>query len=160
MLIGDVYGESNGVIHYLQEHDLEFSWVDRLPNDYQIRAVVGLLSNIEYPNAVQMENAFEDFLDLYFGDKLYDWTGLWDVLIKQGGYAPTPESAEPNDQIFTIFVGFDAVARLLVLNDMMYNNLLSNLEQTIDDWLLEVSTNRRAPSFAEWLQDAGAARWL
>ncbi len=160
MLIGDVYGGSNGVTRYLQANDLDLSWIDRLPNDYQIRAVATLMSNSKYPNAVQMVDGFEEFLNLYFGDKLSDWTGLWDFLIAEGGYAPTPESAHPNDQIFTIFVGFDAVTRLLSLHDMMYNNLLSTLERTIDEWLLEVNTNRTAPSFAEWMRDAGAEDWL
>lgn len=158
--IGGIYGGSNGVTRYLREIGRDPSLADRLPHDYQIRAIASLASNSRQPNADQVLTGFESILDDYFGPCCIDVTPLWDRLIDQGGYVQTPESAVPDDQIFTIIVGVDASARLLSLHDMMYNSLINNLERTIDGWLLDVRTNPNAPSLAEWMRDAGAADWL
>ncbi len=158
LLIGDAFGTSNGVVRYLLRNDLNPSLADQLPNDYQVRALVGMVSDGEHLNSVEVLEEFEALLDFSLEDCCLDPARLWDQLIETGGYVPTPETAVPDDQVFTIYVGLTALEDLMPLGS--YQAHARILERSIEEWRLEATSDPSAPSLAEWLRDAGAEDWL
>ena len=155
------------LISSLAEKNIALRWADSIggntasilnsaPTDLQIKALSGLTAAGDYLTAQEVVNLSEELLALLFGIEegpvfRFDTGKACRNLFDQHGYAPTPEDASVDDQIFTMVAGFHGISFLLPTNTAnIHQSMLSRL---IQDWQMEVMSEVRTPSLGEWLQD-------
>ncbi|HEV2074519.1 MAG TPA: hypothetical protein VGR29_12890 [Thermomicrobiales bacterium] len=129
-----------------------------LPADAHLRALASLVANRPHLNSYELLATYRELMQVLYtpgaSGKFHNLNLdlLYQVLMGQGGYVPTPSTAHPNDQVFTIFLGFDALAP--IMDSASYSAARSQLEVAADTWLIEVGTNPTL-SFAAYLRSEG-----
>ncbi len=148
--IGDMWGNTAMFI-LASEHNFPPSVVNTtLPYDRNLRAIIGMLNPGRYLNAADMATAYSLAGDQLAAQGLFiNSNVVLNNLIAQGGYAPTPGTAQPDDQVFMIMVGAEAAIRFLA--PMLQEAYLQMFTGYAMQWRADL-LDGHAPSFAEWLQ--------
>jgi hypothetical protein len=154
MLLGG-FGTTTALSRLAAEHDISRSLVvDTFGWDHGLRALIGMAAPGHW-NAVQLLEGYEAWMEVptMRGSNIA-WNPLWRNLVAQGGYAPTPATALPEDQLFMFWTGALALMRFMTIEGQM--SLLRSLETAESQWKSAGMTG----SFADYMRDIGADQWL
>jgi hypothetical protein len=127
---------------------------DRLGPDHVLRAFVGL--NLPgHHTAPEMIAAYGELFALLGaeGTTFFDPRLMWETVLAQGGYAPTPPAARMEDQLYMVRTSIEA---------MCYTMSTEECNSTVDLWydriiepgyLSAVATSGRDISLRDWLRE-------
>jgi hypothetical protein len=153
-----IFGGREIALRFFRERGLDVSMAYNAPTDDQLRAIAGMANPGRYLKPTEILYVADEILAGWYA---IDRPGaapnvglLWDNLIAQGGYAPTPAAATEGDQFFMILEGAHALSINLVPFAQTY--LMNRVNEAFQEWKFAPATR---PSFAQWLRDAGAADW-
>ncbi len=157
LLLGG-FETTHALFRLASEHVMEFSRLtDFFGYYHRLRALVGMA----FPglwNAPQVLSGYDEWVEvLTMQGRFVDPTPLWQNLIAQGGYAPTPSTAIDEDQLFMVWTGTLALSSIITFEALL--SLLRRLEAIESLWKGERATGSTV-SFADFLRSAGAADWL
>lgn len=123
-------------------------------NDYIMRALGFIVLGSQYgrpPTASELVAFYDEEARnaITPGGHYYVCDKLLDSAMNIGGYAPTPATAPPNDQIFT----FAAALTTCVLSSppFVVNSLYSSFTTQVDDWRVAIATGPYV-SLADYLR--------
>lgn len=153
---------TNIAFGWFAKNDFPVGNVRNTLTDYEIRAIAMMAYEDEYLNANQVVRFGEEFLECQHspagtegcGGRV-DVHGLCRSMVRQHGYAPTPDDAASEDQAFTVIVGFWALQRYMPQGTA--NAINAMVERSLTDWQVEQSRDISTPGFGEWLEDNGGA---
>jgi len=158
LLIGDMWG-SAAVSTLSAERGIP-AWrvTSVVPTDRVLRALVGMAHPGRHLTAAQIAEGSGAVLDgLVTPGNFLDVARLWDNLIDQGGYAPTPHRAHPDDQVLMIMLGAEALAGFSV--PFVSTGLYNQLQRSGTEWNAAALSGPTV-SFAEWIRQSGARDWM
>jgi len=160
MLLGR-YGERSLAFGFADERQLNRSTFYDAPTDDQLRAMAGMMSPGHYLTASEMADLIDQILTIHYcvdGPPCQWWDNhtLYQNLLAQGGYAPTPGNASETDQFYMILEGVTTIAQLNIPL-MMQEGFVNRFIDAFQDWQF---AGLQRPSFAQYLIDQGAESWL
>jgi len=124
----------------------------------RLRAMNGMANSGRHLNAEQHREAYDPWVDALSAKGSYVNVGLlWDGLVAQGGYAPTPADAHPDDQVFMVAAGLDALSDFLTPTSRTMTR--ARLQNEIVEWQAD-GLSGGSLSFAEFLRQRGAGNWV
>jgi hypothetical protein len=109
--------------------------------DYDLRAIAWGASGSRHNDAIELKTAIDQYVTwLGSPDRGYpDTSGLQKLITTQGGYAPVPASACPDDQIFLAGITAEA-SYYAVIPPQIASALLGQFEVLVTQWLGERAT--------------------
>lgn len=146
-------GDTTALSRLSQKHGVQ---LQGFASDQHFRALVGLLYAGRHLNAAQMLEAYDEVVEMLYarnssGNFQYlDVNALSQLLLDQGGYAPTPEDAYPEDQLFLFFCGIFSLQPYY--DPYSFDLVMSRLDRLVAEWELERSSSGPTLSFAEFLR--------
>ena len=96
-------------------------------------------------------------IDFFSSDRsngfVFDLGAMWTVILEQGGYAPAPLTAAPEDQMYMVRVGVEAMR--FGYSPDGYAAWLQTLRTWEYAWLSELGSTppQDMRSYAEWLRE-------
>lgn len=125
-------------------------------DDLGLRALMGLFNPFRYLNASDILYNAQAFVENTFftAGNYADPNALVQNLLAQGGYAPTPYTALPDDQIFMFTRGYSVI--LPFYNSYSRDLLSGQVSRLVDDWKFALLQN---PATAGSLADWARAHW-
>ncbi len=88
-----------------------------------------------------------------------DWDALWCSTLSQGGYAPTPEAASAEDQVWLVMAMFWTYANLALNPSASDATLSMDLSPVIDEWIGDWEAGRTHETFAEYASSQQLNGW-
>jgi hypothetical protein len=85
---------------------------------------------------------------------------LYHNLIREGGYFPLPSDATPEDQVYAVGAGAWSLRLLFGQGSQSHNFIMQRLGDLAQQWRAERLKSSTAPSFGQYIREAGAASWL
>lgn len=148
--IGDMWGTVAVGILAVNRNMPVSSAQSTLPFDRDLRALVNMANPGRYLTAAEVADLYEQTADgLFVQGYGFDVSTLARTLETQGGYAPTPPTANVNDQIYMVMVGIEALSHWIV--PMLQGTYINRFVVFADQWRADL-LDGDAPSFAEWLR--------
>lgn len=126
---------------------------DALGPDHMLRAVVGMTWPGHH-TAPELLSAYDELFALYAepGTVFLDLGLMWDTVIAQGGYAPTPPTAHLEDQLYMIRTSAEAMCVEMSAADMC-RGWLGQYDGIENLFLSEYRRSGPDISYAEWLRE-------
>lgn len=123
--------------------------------DQHLRAYILLAHPGQHLNAAEVQAGAATTVDALnsVGGASPDARWLLTNALDQGGYAPTPASAAPDDQAFMLWSAFASVA--VSMPGPVHSALLSQLQFAIDGWIADTAAGEAA-SLVAWIRDHDA----
>jgi hypothetical protein len=127
---------------------------DGLGADHVLRALIGLTWPGHH-TAVEMLDAYDVLIAEVSapGTGFFDPGQLWEMMLDQGGYAPTPPTATLDDQLYMVRISAEAAC--VSMPDDTCRAWLATYGRIEGQWLTEWAQTPLddVPSYAAWLRE-------
>lgn len=159
LLVGS-YGTTQALSLLLAKHGLPPStFGSMLQYDHELRALTGLVFPGHW-SAPQVLDGYDALVTTFgAGGQTVDVPRALDALLTQGGYVPTPPTAHPEDQVFTVLTLIPVLSRFL--SPFSASIFVRQCEGIATSWRSDAyKTTSSAPPFATRLREELVGTWL